>query len=83
MVTMISRQAPTQDFLDITYDELLVEWNTAKKSFDQVLIQKTETDRIFVAAANKLNTLERVIKKVERRAVVARRSEAKSLLRTA
>ncbi len=82
MVTMLKRQDPSEDFLDISYDELLVEWNTAKKRFDQALVQKTETDRIFVAAANKLNTLERLVKKVERRALVARRSAARSLLRT-
>lgn len=83
MVTMLNRQDPSNDSPDITYDELMVEWSSAKRGFDHALIQKTETDRIFVAAANKLNTLERVVKKVERRAVVARRSAAKSLLRTA
>ena len=83
MVTMLNRQDPSDDFLDMSYDELLAEWTNAKKRFDQALIQKTETDRIFVAAANKLNALERVVKKVQRRAVVARRSAAKSLLRTA
>jgi hypothetical protein len=83
MVTMLNRQDPSDDFLDMSYDELLVEWTNAKKRFDQALIQKTETDRIFVAAANKLNALERVVKKVQRRAVVAGRSAAKSLLRTA
>jgi len=83
MVTMLNRQDPSEDFLDMTLNELLAEWTNAKRDFDQALIQKTETDRIFVAAANKLNALERVVKKVQRRAVVARRSEAKSLLRTA
>jgi hypothetical protein len=83
MVTMLNRQDPSEDFLDMTLNELLAEWTNAKRGFDQALIQKTETDRIFVAAANKLNALERVVKKVQRRAVVARRSEAKSLLRTA
>jgi hypothetical protein len=80
---MLNRQDPSEDFLDMTLNELLAEWTNAKRGFDQALIQKTETDRIFVAAANKLNALERVVKKVQRRAVVARRSEAKSLLRTA
>lgn len=83
MVTMLNRQDPSEDFLDMTLNELLAEWTNAKRGFDQALIQKTETDRIFVAAANKLNALERVVKKVQRRAIVARRSEAKSLLRTA
>jgi hypothetical protein len=83
MVTMLNRQDPSEDFLDMTLNELLAEWTNAKRGFDQALIQKTETDRIFVASANKLNALERVVKKVQRRAVVARRSEAKSLLRTA
>ena len=83
MVTMLNRQDPSEDFLDMTLNELLAEWTNAKRGFDQALIQKTETDRIFVAAANKLNALERVVKKVQRRAVVARRSAAKSLLRTA
>jgi hypothetical protein len=80
---MLNRQDPSEDFLHMTLNELLAEWTNAKRRFDQALIQKTETDRIFVAAANKLNALERVVKKVQRRAVVARRSEAKSLLRTA
>jgi hypothetical protein len=82
MVTMLKRQEPSEDFLDMTLDELLAEWTNAKKRFDQALIQKTETDRIFVAAANKLNALERVVKKVQRRAVVAQRSAAKSILRS-
>jgi hypothetical protein len=83
MVTVLNRQDPSEDFLDMTLDELLAEWTNAKKRFDQALIQKTETDRIFVAAANKLNALERVVKKVQRRAVVAQRSAAKSILRSA
>jgi hypothetical protein len=80
---MLNRQDPPEDFLDMTLDELLAEWTNAKRRFDQALLQKTEADRIYVAAANKLNALERVMKKVERRAVVARRSAAKSVLRTA
>jgi hypothetical protein len=83
MVTMLKRQDPSEDFLDMTLDELLAEWTNARKHFDQALTQKTEADRIFVAAANKLNALERVVKKVQRRAVVAQRSAAKSILRSA
>ncbi len=66
---------------DMTQSELDSEWRTAKASFEQALAQKTETDRIYVAAANRLNTLERVIKKVEQRAAVDRRAAAKFLVR--
>jgi hypothetical protein len=83
MVTMLKRQDPSEDSLDMTLDELLAEWTNARKHFDQALTKKTEADRIFVAAANKLNALERVVKKVERRAVVAQRNAAKSILRSA
>lgn len=83
MATILKRDDLSRDFPDITYDELIVEWNMAKKRFDQALVQKTETDRIFVAAATRLNALERLVKKVERRAVVDKRSAAKALLRTA
>ncbi len=83
MIALTKREVPTGDFHDMTRDELESEWRKAQECFDQVLVQKTETDRIYVAAATRLNTLDRLVKKVEQRAVVAKREAAKSLLRTA
>jgi hypothetical protein len=83
MMTLQKREAPTGDIPDMTHDELDSEWRKAKACFDQALIQKTEADRSYVAAAIRLNTLDRLVKKVEQRAAVARREAAKSLVRTA
>lgn len=83
MITLLKRDAATDDFPDMTREELDSEWRKAKKCFDQALAEKTDVDRAYVAAATRLNTLERLVKKVEQRAAVARREAAKSLLRTA
>ncbi len=45
--------------------------------------QKSETDRIYVAAANRLNNIERLVQKVEQREANARRAAAKALYRIA
>ena len=66
----------------MTSDELSREWHEAKDSFDRALAQKIETDRIYVAAATRLNTLDRQVKKVEQRSAVERRAAGKFLLRT-
>jgi hypothetical protein len=62
----------------MTNDELNHRWGIARVSFDQALIIKTETDRIYVAAATKLNYIERLVKQVEQHAAVARRAQAKT-----
>ncbi len=83
MITLQKREAPTVADPDMTPDELESEWRKAKERFDQALAQKIETDRIYVAAATGLNTLDRLVKKTEHRAAAARREAAKSLFRTA
>jgi hypothetical protein len=82
MITLPKREVPTEDVPDMTRDELESEWRKAKECFDQALVQKTEADRAYVAAANTLNALDRLVKKVEQRAVVAKRAAAKSLFQT-
>ena len=77
------KDVPTRDFPDMMPDELESEWRKAKECFDQALVQKIETDRIYLAAATRLNTLDRVVKRVEQRAIFARREAAKDLVRTA
>jgi hypothetical protein len=82
MIFLPRREVTIGDFPDMNRDELDIEWRKAKVSFDQALAQKTETDSIYIAAANRLNTFDRVVKKVEQRAAANRREAAKSLLRT-
>ncbi|HEX8230765.1 MAG TPA: hypothetical protein VF826_15825 [Chloroflexia bacterium] len=67
----------------MTRDELASEWRKARVSFDQALAEKTEADRIYLAAAVRLNTLDRLVKQVEQRAAVAKRAAAKALTQTA
>jgi hypothetical protein len=76
-------EVPTRDFPDMTRTELETECRDAKESYDQALVQKTETDRIYVAAAIRLNTVDRLVKKVEQRMALARRAAAKYSFRTA
>ena len=83
MHTMPRREIAAGDFPEMTRDELASEWRNAKECFDQALVQKTETDRIYVAAATRLNTLDRLVKQVEQRAAVAKRAAAKALFLTA
>jgi hypothetical protein len=64
-------------------DELETEQCEARECFDRALVQKIETDRIYVSAATKLNTLDRLVKKIEQRAAVDRRAAVKAPLRTA
>ncbi len=75
-------EVPTRDFPAMTRNELETESRDAKECFDQALIQKTETDRIYVAAAIRLNTVVRLVKKVEQRVALARRAAAKYSFRT-
>ena len=80
MITMTKREIPTRDFPDMTTDELESEWLVAKGCFDRARAQKIETDRLYLAAATRLNTLDRLVKKAEQRAALDRRAAAKSLL---
>jgi hypothetical protein len=70
-------EVPTRDFPDMTRNELESERSRAKECFDEALVQKTETDRIYVAAATRLNRVDRMVKKVEQRVALARRTAAK------
>jgi hypothetical protein len=79
MIILQRRDVPTSDFPDMTLAQLESEWRQAKECFDRGLVQKTDTDRIYVAAATKLNTLDRLLKKIERRDAVATREAAKTL----
>ena len=73
----------TRDIPTVTRDELASDWRNAKECFDQALAQKTEADRVYVAAATRLNTIERQVKKLEKQDAHALREAAKSLRGTA
>lgn len=79
MIAMQRREAVTVEIPDMSAEQIEREWHQAKESFDQALLQKTECDRIYAAAAVRLNTIDRLMKKVEQRAALARREAAKAL----
>jgi hypothetical protein len=83
MIVLPRSEGPIRDFPEMTPDELESEWRKAKEFFDQALVQKTEAARIYVAAATRLNTLDRLVKRAEQRAALARREAAKLVLQTA
>ena len=78
MITMLT--VATRDLPDMHPDELKREWRKAKECFDQARTLKQETDRNFVAAANRLNMLDRLAKKAEQRAAIESRAAARSLI---
>jgi hypothetical protein len=73
MIVLAKNNIPTGDVPTMTRDELEIEWRKANESFFEARAQKVETDRLYVAAANQLNTLERMMKKVERQAAFSKR----------
>jgi len=84
MLTMQTKsEAPGRDFPDMSSAELDRRYREAKESFDEALAQKTKADRIYVAAAIRLNALDRMVKKVEQRAAANRRAAARGRLQTA
>ena len=82
MITLTRRESIIAGAHNMTRDELASEWRKARVSFDQALAEKTEADRIYLAAAVRLNTLDRLVKQVEQRAAVAKRAAAKALAQT-
>ena len=79
----VRSEAPGGDFPDMTGAELDRKYRDAKECFDQALAEKNRADRIYVAAATRLNTLDRMVKKVEQRAAANRRAAARVRLQTA
>ena len=79
MLTMPRRDVATRDMPEVSVDDLDREWRTARKSFDEARARKMEVDRLYLAAATRLNTLDRMVKKVEQRLALERRAAAKSL----
>ena len=79
-MNMTRREIAVRDLPAMTSVEREREWSKAKVCFDQALAQKKETDRIYVAAANRLNSIDRVVKKELQRAAVTSRAAARSLL---
>ena len=80
MITQRRKDFSTGDLPEMTRDELEREWHKARESYDEALVQKTAMDQIYLAAANKLNKLDRLIQKVERNAADAKRAAARTLL---
>ena len=83
MIALPRKESLLGEFSDMTTAELESEWRATKVCFDQALAQKIETDRIYVAAATRLNTLDRLMKKVVQRTAATRREDARVLFRTA
>ena len=83
MMTMPRREIATRDLAVMPPAEREREWRKAKECFDKALVEKTETDRIYVAAANKLNMLDRLAKKEIQRAAITSRAAARSLIMAA
>lgn len=83
MILTAKKQLPTRDIPITTRGELESEWRKAKECFDQALARKTETDLLYVAAATQLNTIERLVKKMEHQATLAKREANRSIQRTA
>lgn len=79
MITLTRRETIIAGSKDMTRAELEAEWRNARGSLDQALAAKTEADRVYVAAAVRLNTLDRLMKQVEQRAAAAKRAAAKAL----
>ena len=81
MITMLT--VATRDLPDMLPEELEREWRKAKECFDQARALKQETDRNYIAAANRLNMLDRLAKKVGQRAAIESRAAARSLIQGA
>jgi hypothetical protein len=57
----------------MTRDELESQWREAVQTYEQILAQKVEVDRVYTAAANELNRLERMMNKAKKRAALTGR----------
>ena len=66
-------------FLTMTHNELVIGWEEARARFNEARANKIEADRIYLAAANQLNTFERLIKKVDRQKASEQRKVTKAL----
>jgi hypothetical protein len=73
MIVLAKNNIPTRDMPTMSRDELESEWHKAQEYFYEVRAQKIETDRLYIAAANQLNTVERLMKKVERQEAFSKR----------
>ena len=78
MIIRAKGKVPTRDIPIITRDELESDWRKARECFEQALAQKIETNRLYVAAATKLNTIERLVKRVKKQEMLAKRVAARS-----
>jgi hypothetical protein len=73
MIVLAKNDIPTEGVPTVSRDELASEWRKAKEYFYEARAKKIETDHLYVAAANRLNTLERLVKKAERQAAFSKR----------
>lgn len=80
MIMLSTNESVLKDFPTMTRAELDQHWLEAKERFDQALAVKLEADRDYQAAANELNALERLVKKMDKRNMLAQR-EAIRLMR--
>ena len=62
-----------REFPSVSRDELDVQWRESLDTYEQARTQKAEVDRVYMAAANELNRLERLMNKMKRRDMFAQR----------
>lgn len=73
MIVLTNKDIVKREFPTISRNELEDQWREAKAIYEQVQAQKTEIDRIHLAAANEFNRLERLMTKANRRAMLTGR----------
>jgi hypothetical protein len=78
VIVLQSNEAVNREFPTMTRDELESAWRKAIEYFEQARAQKNEVDRVYIAAANELNAIERMVRKLDQRAAVARHHAEKA-----
>ena len=73
MIVLTSKDIAKREFPSISRDELEKQLREAMATYNHVQAQKTEIDRVFMAAALELNRLERLMNKAKRRDMLASR----------
>jgi hypothetical protein len=73
MIVLTNNDIVKREFPSVSRDELEDQWREAKAIYERAQAQKTEIDRIYLAAANELNRLERLMNKAKRRAMLTER----------
>jgi hypothetical protein len=79
MIVLQRNIAAKSEIPTMTREELESAWHKAMEYFEQTRAQKVEVDHVYLAAANELNAIERLVHKLDHRAAMARREAEKAL----